>query len=126
MMHPLFNRLNMAKRVYKTGQQCRSCAQDPARRDINGNFSTFAPAGPVEFVAMDNLRTLPRLNEGAQFIIIPTNRYTTLTRAVLTAKSKATQIETKFIGQWVMQYGVPWYSLANFVPQFVGKFFTTT
>lgn len=109
----------MAKFGYTMVQQCKSCGQDSANTRHHLKLQRFPLGDPLGFVPMDILGSLAKKNEGKQFPIIVTSRYSKLKRAILTEKFTSTRIETTNIYHQVMSYGIPTYYLTDNGPQLV-------
>lgn len=75
---------------------------------------------------MDNLGPLPKSTQGYQHVVVMADRYSRLTRAVLTAKRNATQIANIFLDHRIIPFGIQNYVLTDNGAQFVIKFFATT
>ena len=117
---------HMANDVYETVQRCESCAATRGTQYTKQKHLRLFPAnGPLEFVAMDILGPLPKTKQGNQFVVVLTDRYSKLTRAIPTGKTTATTVATIFVDHWVIPYGIPNYVLTDNGPQFVAKFFAS-
>lgn len=74
---------------------------------------------------MDILGSLLKTSTGNRFVVVITDRYSKLTRAVPTKTNTAPQIVTIFMGNWAMPYGIPEFHLTDNGAQFFGKFFNS-
>lgn len=83
----------------------------------------FPSYGPLEFVALDILRQLPKITQGNQDAIVMTDKYSKLSRAGPTAKTSATQVANIFLVYWIIPFGIPSYLLTGNGPQFLSRVF---
>lgn len=97
----------MAFEVYNTNSSCKSCAKNNSNAKHKRHFHLPAPTGPLESVAMKTLGTLPETTEDNQHIVIITDRYPKLTRAVSTARIATNTEPDIFFNAWVVPYGIP-------------------
>lgn len=71
----------------------------------------FSPSGLLEFIEIDILGPLllrlPRTRSGNQFVVLNTDRYSTLARAVPPSQLSSTHVAHIFINNWVVTYGLP-------------------
>lgn len=87
--------------------------------------SALPAAGPFEFVVIDILLPLPKATADNRHVVIITDWFWERTRAIPTAKKNPTGIETIFLDNWVMTYGIPSYVLTDNGLQFLKKLVTT-
>ena len=72
---------HMASDAFLTVRNCTSCAATRGTLVKNQkDLKLFPAAGPLEFVAMDLLGTLPRTAHGNQHVLVITDRFSKLTR----------------------------------------------
>ena len=117
---------HMANDAYATVKSCRSCNKNRGTAAKHQKLLKLFPAsGPLEFVAMDLLGPLPKTKRGNTFVLVITDRYSKLTRAIPLKATKATDIAMAFLDTWVYVYGAPKFLLTDNGPQFVAKFFET-
>lgn len=81
--------------------------------------------GTLQFVAFDFLGPLPRTASGIQHVIVIADRYTTLTGAIPTSRTTATDVVNALFNHWVIRYNIPKFLLTDSGPQFGSKFFAT-
>lgn len=93
----------------------RACHQKPLR--------LFLAVGPLELLAMDVMRPLPGPQWGNQQVIVSTERYKKLTRAIKVSTTTSTTDATEFVHNWAIPHSIPTYLLTNNGRQFVSKFF---
>lgn len=79
--------------------------------------------GSFEYVGMDVLVPLPKTKQGNLFFIARTDRYTRLTKAILTPKTTTTTVACKFLKHWVSRFGITSDLLTDDGQQFVSRFF---
>lgn len=73
---------------------------------------------------MDILGPLPKMSHANPIIVVIMDRYSKLTRAILTPKPTAIYFPIIFLDHWVMPYGITTFVLIHNGPQFVSKFFS--
>lgn len=92
----------------------------------NGNWhlhrmKLFPATGPFEFVAMDILEPPPKTTQVNQHVLIISDAYSKLTRAIPTYMMTSAHIANLFLDHWIFPFGKPAYSLTDNGPQFVCK-----
>lgn len=92
--------------VYIFVRQFRSWAQIGSQMKNKRKLRLFQAAGPLEIIASDILRPLPRITTVNQHFVIKTDRFSKLKRAILTAKISSRKIATIFLNNWVMPYWI--------------------
>lgn len=111
--------------VYMTVKDCRGCRSTRGTTYKNQkNLKMFSESGLLDVFAMEILGTLPKTNLGRHYIFVITDRYEKFTRAVPTAKTTASHIESIFLDSWVIPYGIPKYFLIDSGTQLLGMLFT--
>lgn len=115
----------MAADIYNTVRLCIDCVRTGTKSRHQHKFELFPPSGSLEFVAVDLFGPLTRARSGKQFVIINTNSYSKLTRAIVTAKITTTQVANIFLNHWVIPYGIPETVLPDNGQRFVSKAFTS-
>ena len=117
---------NMANDVATVVRNCTSCAKVRGVKHSHQHFlKLFPAAGPLEYVAIDILGPLPKSAKGNQYILVITDRYIKLARAIPLATTTASVVAETFLDHWVYPYGMPNYLLTDNGTQFVSKFFET-
>ena len=115
---------HMASDIHQTVTDCRSCAQVRGTvRRHQKKLTLFPAAGPLEFVAMDLFGPLPKTAHGNRHILVITDRYTKMCRAIPLRTAQAPQVAQAFLDSWVYPYGMPDTVLTDNGPQFTAKFF---
>lgn len=74
--------LSMARNMYKTVRNCQSYAKPGTILKQKRHLQLFPETGPSEFIAMDIFGSLPRKTKGNWHVVIITDKYFKLTRAV--------------------------------------------
>ena len=115
---------HMGSDAIAVARDCRACAQVRGTANTYQKYlKIFPAAGPLEFVAMDLLGPLPKTKSGHTYVLVITDRFTKLTRAVPLGSTKAPAVAQAFLENWVYVYGAPNFLLTDNGPQFVAKFF---
>jgi hypothetical protein len=89
--------------------RCPSCA----RKELKGKrrrtyfLKLFPPLGPLEFIAIDILGPLPKTKSGHQYLVIISDRFSKLTRAVPVRNVTAETVAIAFFNEWLSVYGIP-------------------
>ncbi|CAN8073108.1 unnamed protein product [Agarophyton chilense] len=124
-LRKFFHWSQMAQDLWKTARNCASCAQiRGSRADHQAKLKLFPAAGPMESVAMDMLGPLLKTSHGKRFVLVITDRFTNLTRALPVGKTTATDVATAFLSHWVYPYGMLLYLLTDNGSQLVSQFFS--
>lgn len=71
---------------------------------------------------MDILRPLPKTSNENQFVSVITDRYSKITRAVLTFRTTVERIASMVIDHWIIPYGIFDYVLTENGTLFISKF----
>lgn len=72
---------------------------------------------------MSILGPLPKTRTGSKYIVVVTDRYSKLTRAIRTKTTAASDVTPTFINDRVISYGIPDRLLTDKESQFVGNLF---
>lgn len=88
-------------------------------------WQLFLPCRPLEFVAIVILEPLIKSKQINRFIIVATECYSKLTRALPVPKTTATHVATVVLENYTMPYGIPITIATDNSSQFVSKFFAT-
>lgn len=86
-------------------------------------FKLLPAAGPLEFVAMDLLGSLPKSEDGNFHVLVITDRFYKLCRNIPLGNIKASTVSQAFLTHLLYPYGLPLYLLTANAPQFASKFF---
>lgn len=113
----------MANDVFETVLNCQSCAKASGTLTTNQQNLRLLPTnGPLEFVAMDNLGSLARIETGKRFILVMTYRYYKLTRVIHMNDKAEPLLDACFVNNWVFPYVIPHYVRRDNVLQFIAQF----
>ncbi|CAN8061905.1 unnamed protein product [Agarophyton chilense] len=97
---------HMAHDVYNFVRQCESCVRFRGGIRKHRKYLKLFPAtGPLEFVAIDLLGQLPKTKNGYQHILVITDGFSKLTRAIPFKETKSTTLAIAFLNNWVYPYG---------------------
>ncbi|CAN8070204.1 unnamed protein product [Agarophyton chilense] len=114
---------HMAHDVYTFVGQCESCVRTRGGiRKHRKYLKMFPAAGPLEFVAIDLLGPLRKTKNGYQHILVITDRFSKLTRAIPLKKTMSTTLAIAFLNNWVYPYGTPLYLLTDNSSNLASKF----
>lgn len=114
----------MATEVYTTVGDCDSCTSIRGTHDKHQRHMALFPASlPLEFVALKIMGPLPKTYDCNQFLLVITDRYSKINRAILITNKMVPHMAGKFLDNWVMPYGIPTYMFTDNGPQFEGKCF---
>lgn len=114
---------HVANDAYATVDDCTSCARNRHIAKTQRKLRLFSATEPLEFVAIDILGPLPKTANGNQYIIVMTDRFSKLTKALPTAKTTATTVATTSLEHWVANFGILSKVVTDNGPQFTSKFF---
>lgn len=82
----------MANDIFTTVAQCESCAQNGNQYRHKRPLQLFSASGPLNFVAMDILGLPPKTTQVNRYVLVLTNRYSKLMKAILTSTTNVTHI----------------------------------
>lgn len=116
---------HMANELYTTVAQCVSCVKNRNRLRHKRRLQLFMAVGPLDVVAMDILGPLLKTQQGNQYIVMITDKYSKLTRAIPNSKILSTHMSNIFLDHWIIPFGIPSYLLTDNGPQIVRKLFAT-
>lgn len=115
-----------AVEAYDTTSTCESCAMNSCNVEQRRLLHLFATIDPFELVAVDIIGPLPRKTTKVnQHAVIINDRYSKLTRGVLSAQITTTIVAKIFFNACVIPYGIPAHLLADNSSRFVSKLFKT-
>ena len=105
-------------------RQCRSCAKAQGTiRKSQTLTKLFPPSGPLRDIAMDLISPLPKTKTGATAILVITDRYGKLCRAIPLKKTDSTTVAASMLNNWFYPYGLPDTLLTDNGSQFISAFF---
>ena len=114
----------MAHDCYETVRSCGDCAKARgAAQQTRRPLRLFPPSGPFEFIGMDILGPLTRSADDSRFVLVMTDRFTKLARAIPLKSATAKVVAETFLESWIFPYGIPDIVLTDNGPNFVSKFF---
>ena len=115
---------SMALECHACVRQCDSCARERVQLRKHSTFLKLFPARrPLEFVAIDILGPLPRSTKGNQYLLVISDRFSKMTRAIPLKSITSMTVARAFVENWIYPYGPPAYLLSDNSGQFASKFF---
>lgn len=115
----------MAQDVQQIVAQNNSCVRNGSRHRNKRHLQHFPASRPLEFIAMDILEPLPETMQGNQYVVIITDRYSKLTRAIKTSKTAAAHMANIFLDHWIVSFDISSYLLTDNGTRFRSKFFAS-
>ena len=107
-----------------TVRNCVSCARNRVKLRRNSKkLQLFPASGPLEYVSIDILGPLLRTSRRNRYILVISDRYTKLTRAIPVASITAQSVAREFAENWAFIYGPPTILLSDNGKQFASKLF---
>ena len=118
---------SMSADVRKVSQNCDVCAQERIKlRTHSAPLKLFPAQKPLEFVAIDILGPLERAAvDGSRYILVMTDRFSKLTKAVPLKKITAHKVAQAFLEHWCFNYEFPAILLSDNGSQFTAALFKT-
>lgn len=86
----------MVNDMHRTTKDCELCASNQQTKKQQQKGRLFPAAEPLEFITIDILRPLPKTNSGNEEIVMVTDRFSKLTKAILT-KTTARRVVIIFL-----------------------------
>ena len=118
---------SMIADVRSCASRCDACARERVKlRTHQAPLKLFPANAPLEYVAVDILGPLPRASSGHRFILVMTDRFSKLTRAVAMRTCTALAVSKAFLEYWVFAYGAPTQLLTDNGSQFASGLFAFT
>lgn len=87
------------------------------------HLTLFLSSAPHEFIAVDLLEPLACIGKENPYVMIITERYSNLTRAIRTTKTSTAYVAPIIFDNWPIQYGISNYLLTENGPLFFAKLF---
>ena len=116
---------SMAADIRKVSHNCHACAQERIKlRAHQSPLKLFPATTPLEYIAIDILGPLKRASTGDQYLLIISDRFSKLTRAIPLRSITALSVAKAFVNNWVVPYGAPATLLSDNGSQFTSKLFT--
>ena len=114
----------MAPDAYATVRNCVECAKRRIKLRRHHSFLRLFPAKrPGEHVAIDILGPLPRTQNGYQYVLCMTDRYSKMALVQPLTNITALTVARAFCKEWVYHYGQPTFLLSDRGSQFTSEFF---
>jgi Integrase core domain len=114
----------MSNDVTRFLNDCPTCCQARLKRQgRTRKLKLFPPTCALEQVAIDILGPLPVTSRGHRYILVMTDRFSKLTRAIPLKGITAAEVALAFVEVWVASYGVLLFLLSDNGSQFVSKLF---
>jgi len=114
----------MATDIYGMVGRCALCAKIRlALRRRRTRLKLFPAEEPMTDVPIDICGPLVRSEAGNRFVLVMTDRFLKLTRAVALRNITAITVASAFLETWVASYGPPDALLSDQGAQFLSKFF---
>lgn len=101
-----YNYPHIVKDVHKTALNSSQWPRMGTKLKHQGQLKLLPPVGSLKFLAIDLLWPLPRSKTGNQLVVIMTDRYSKLLRAILTTKITSTQVVHILFYGWVLPYEI--------------------
>lgn len=114
---------NLTDDVYMTVTLCESRARNDNWYRRKWPLQLFPACGLLAFEAIDILGPLPNISQGSQYVLIFTNRYSTLTRLTPTPRSNARRLDKFILDHCIIPFGNRTAFLTDEAFQFVNNFF---
>ena len=113
----------LAVDCYHFAKNCIECLRERVRdKEAKSYMKLFTPTAPLQDVAMDLLGPLIRTPRGNEFILIITDRFSKLVKAVPMSSTTGYNVARAFLRNWVFNYGAPRSVLTDNGKQFTSKF----
>lgn len=116
---------HMADDVYKNVSICSTCAWNGTLPKFKLQLQFFPASSLLELVPIDNLGALPCTVSGNQYVIVMTDRYSKLARAMPSDKTSSPNVANLFFDSWVVPYGIPAYIQTDYGMKFTCALFGT-
>lgn len=115
----------MENDVYITVDSSGSCARNRHRYRHKRPFQLFHTSGPLDFVARAILGLLPKTTSGDQYVVVVTDRYSNITRAIFSSETTSVHIANIILDHWIIPSGISSFLLTDNGSQFASKLFAT-
>ncbi len=98
----------------RTVRSYSHCAKERVKLRRHSKWLKLFPATrPLEFVSIDILGPFRKTKNGHENLLVITDRYSKLTRAVPLRSTTAHAVATAFCDHWVFAYGPPVFLLSD-------------
>lgn len=99
---------SMGNDVHAVARDCASCTH--MRGTVFNHqkcLKLFPASGSLEFVAMDLLGPLSKSKGGFTSVLVITDHFSKLTRAIPMKSTTASAVDQSFLDNWIYVYGAP-------------------
>lgn len=104
--------------------ECHYCARERTQlRNYAAPMKLFAASYPLEYVAIDILGPLTESVNAPKYILVMTDRFSKIVRAVPVRSISALTVAKVFVRYWVFVLGLPARLLSDSRKQFTVKLF---
>lgn len=86
----------MANNAYSTVDDCQQCAKEGATIKHQLHLTPFAKNSLLKFVAVQNLRPVPKTRNGNQYVVISVDRHSNLSRTVVIGRTWPIKLPQKW------------------------------
>lgn len=113
----------MANEVYVTVHDCYWCASNRRTTKRQRKRLLFSASGRLQRVTTDILELFLTTKTGNQFIMVVTNGFSKLPKAIPTSNAAAKTAANIIANDWVASFGITSKCLTDNGPQFTTSFF---
>ena len=114
----------LAVDCYALVRNCTECAKNRIKLRKNvGPLKLFPAKAPLESVSIDILGELVRTQRGNRYILVVTDRFTKLVKAIPLKGVSAAEVAKAFVEHWVFNFGPPSELISDNGRQFTSRFF---
>lgn len=114
---------HLANDVYATVRDGSPCARNRQANIHQRKLHLFPPNNPLYFVSIDILGSWHKTRRGIQFLIVITDCFSNLSKAIPTSQTSATIVAKEFVEHWISNYGIPGRVPTDNGQQLVSNFF---
>ena len=98
----------MSADIRNVSFNCHACAKERVKlRAHSAPLKLFQAKAPLEYVAIDIQGPLPRASDRSKYLLVITDRFSKLTRAVPLRSITAFTVAKAFVQHWILAYGAP-------------------
>lgn len=95
--------------IYISVAKCERCAKRKNQRRHRLKLKLLPATGPLEFVAMNILVSLPKTTQGNYYVHVITDRYSKFSVAIPTSKMTSSHRANLFLDYWIVSFAIPPY-----------------
>lgn len=103
----------MENDVYTSIRDFHECVWNKPAEEQRRSPQYFLANGLEKFAEIDILRPLPKTSDGIYFILLMTDSYLKLGKAVVTSKTTAAHILSRLMDHYITLYGIADYVLTD-------------